>query len=73
MIVQPTSLLHRQSHPRIPCAICGSTQVSHLSMTVADGSLLSLSSCHRCEGRTWRDGETVLPLSEVLARARKQS
>lgn len=42
-------------------------------MTVADGTTLTLVSCHRCEGRTWRDGETVLSLSDVLSRARKQT
>lgn len=70
---QPTSLLHLSAHSRTPCTACGSSQVSHLWMTVADGSLLSLASCHRCEGRTWRDGDTALQLSEVLARARKQA
>lgn len=69
----PTSLVRRPSHTLTACAHCGSKQVTELSMTVADGSQLNLASCHRCEGRTWKDGQTVLELSEVLVRARKQA
>ncbi len=68
-----SSLVSRPSHTLTMCTHCGSNQVTELSMTVADGSLLSLSSCHRCEGRTWREGQTVLALSEVLARAHKRA
>ncbi|MGB9377326.1 MAG: hypothetical protein WCB04_07415 [Mycobacteriales bacterium] len=70
---EPSSLLNLPPGGRNPCVACGSERVTELTMTVADGSLLSLAACHRCEVRTWKHGETVLELSEVLLRARKQA
>ncbi len=69
----PSSLVRRPSHTLPACDQCGSRHVTELSMTVADGSLLYLASCHRCEGRTWKDGDAVLTLDEVLARAAKRA
>ena len=67
------SLVSRPSHTLATCAHCGSNRITELWMTLADGSRVKLASCHLCEVKTWKDGDTVLTLSEVLTRARKQS
>lgn len=53
------------------CAACGSERVTHLAMTLTDGTPVEFVSCHRCEHKTWRDvrGESgeaaeVAPQSE---------
>ncbi len=71
-MTESRSLVGRPSHTLTICARCGSNRVTELAMTVADGSLLNLASCHRCETRIWKDGALVLSLDEVLGRARKQ-
>ncbi|MDH4160566.1 MAG: hypothetical protein OEV62_09945 [Actinomycetota bacterium] len=53
------------------CDACGSERVTHLSMTLTDGSSVQFVSCHRCEHRTWADGDGSLPVATVLDKTRK--
>jgi hypothetical protein len=40
-------------------------------MCLTDGSPVQLVSCHRCEHRTWWQEGAVLPVENVLTKARK--
>jgi hypothetical protein len=40
-------------------------------MHLTDGSPVQLVSCHRCEHRTWLQEGRVLPVENVLTKARK--
>ncbi len=53
------------------CRSCGSARVTHIAMHLTDGSPVQLVSCHRCEHRTWLQEGTVLPVENVLTKARK--
>lgn len=53
------------------CRHCGSERVTQIAMALADGSLVNLVSCHRCEHRTWSEEGAVLPVENVLTKARK--
>jgi hypothetical protein len=53
------------------CASCGSERVTHLSLTLTDGSPVEFVSCHHCEHRTWSDGSGALPVGSVLDKTRK--
>ncbi len=44
----------------VPCTRCANGNVVELEMKVASGRVLAMSSCTRCETRTWTaDGEPV--------------
>ncbi len=68
-----TSLVKLPTHQLASCTYCHSNRVTTLSMTLADGSLVDFSSCHRCEGKRWSHAQDALPLASVLARAAKQA
>lgn len=55
------------------CVQCGSPRMTTISMTLTDGSPVSLRSCQVCEHRSWTspDGDLLLP--GVLTRAQKQA
>ena len=55
------------------CRSCGSARVTHIAMSLTDGSPVQLVSCHRCEHRTWSQEGAVLPVENVLTKARKHS
>lgn len=57
-----------------PCRACGSERVTRIAMALTDGSPVQLTSCHRCEHRTWEEQGTragVLPVHRVLDKTRK--
>ena len=53
------------------CAACGSDRVTHLSMTLTDGSPVEFVSCHKCEHKTWLSAQGALPVDDVLDKTRK--
>ena len=54
------------------CDSCGSERVTHLAMTLTDGTSVDFVSCHRCERRTWTDPDGMaLPVERVLDKTRK--
>ena len=53
------------------CARCSSTRVTHISMTLTDGSEVDFASCHSCEHKTWTQAGTDLEVSQVLKKAQK--
>ena len=81
----PRSRARRAALPSIPlgsltqlgartgsaCRSCGSERVTHIALSLTDGSPVQLVSCHRCEHRTWWQEGAVLPVENVLTKARK--
>ncbi len=70
------SLTQRGARSGATCRACGSVRVTRISLTLTDGSPVQLTSCHRCEYRTWEDsgpGENgaPLPVANILDKARK--
>jgi DNA-directed RNA polymerase subunit M/transcription elongation factor TFIIS len=57
---------------RLRCPACGSRRLTLLGMTLTDGTPVSFTSCRHCEHRAWAHEGGVLPLSDVLSKARKQ-
>ena len=53
------------------CGRCSSTRVTHITMTLTDGSLVDFSSCHSCEHKSWMQGGRSLDVPTVLAKAKK--
>lgn len=53
------------------CTVCDSTSVTHLSMTLTDGTPARFTSCRRCGERRWDGSGQPLSIAEVLARATK--
>ena len=53
------------------CAACGGTRVTHISMTLTDGSEVDFSSCHSCEHKSWTQAGSGLEVSQVLKKAQK--
>lgn len=53
------------------CSVCDSTSVTHLSMTLTDGTPARFTSCRRCGERRWDGSGQPLSIAEVLARATK--
>jgi hypothetical protein len=45
--------------------------VTRIAVRLTDGSPVQLISCHRCEHRTWSQEGSVLPVENVLTKARK--
>ncbi len=64
LVTTPTSQL-------ATCARCAGTRVTHLTMTLTDGSVVDFASCHVCEHKTWTESGTGLDVSAVLDKARK--
>jgi hypothetical protein len=55
------------------CGACGSPRVTRIALSLTDGSPVELTSCHRCEHRTWQGaGGEVLEVATVLDRTRKR-
>ena len=52
-----------------PCPACASTAVTNLTMTLADGTPASFTSCRTCGERRWAGSGRRLSIAEVLARA----
>ncbi len=53
------------------CSVCDSTSVTHLTMTLTDGTPARFTSCRRCGERRWDGSGEPLSITEVLARASK--
>ena len=53
------------------CARCLGHRVTHLTMTLTDGSVVDFASCHACEHKSWTQAGTGLDVSTVLAKAQK--
>lgn len=68
----PSSLVKVADRDRPRCAACASTQVTDLAMTLTDGTPVRFHACRRCEHRSWRHGNQVLPVESVLAKATKR-
>jgi len=54
-----------------PCTRCARTRVTHITMTLTDGSVVDFASCHTCEHKTWTEAGTGLDVSDVLRKAQK--
>jgi transcription elongation factor Elf1 len=65
------SLTQSGARTEATCEACGSERVTHLSLTLTDGSAVQFVSCHRCEHRTWSDPTGALPVDTVLDKTRK--
>ncbi len=64
LVTTPTSQL-------ATCGRCASTRVTHITMTLTDGSIVDFASCHTCETKTWTEAGTGLDVSDVLRKAQK--
>ena len=64
LVTTPTSQL-------ATCDQCAGNRVTHLTMTLTDGSIVDFASCHTCEHKTWTEAGTGLDVSDVLRKARK--
>lgn len=53
------------------CVRCARTRVTHIRMTLTDGSVVDFASCHTCEHKTWTESGTGLDVSDVLRKAQK--
>ena len=53
------------------CSACHGTRVTHIAMTLTDGSPVDFDSCHVCEHKSWTQAGTGLDVSTVLAKAQK--
>jgi len=53
------------------CEACGSDRITHLAMTLTDGTPVEFVSCHRCEHRSWTEQGEQLAVGIVLDKARK--
>lgn len=65
------SLTQREHRNAAVCGACGSPHLTHLSMSLTDGTPVDFVSCHRCEHRAWAHAGTLLPVDAVLDRTRK--
>jgi hypothetical protein len=54
------------------CHSCSSPALTHITMTMTDGSLVDFVSCHRCEAKAWRAQGEDLPLDRVLSLASRK-
>jgi len=64
LVTTPTSQL-------VACVQCSATRVTHITMTLTDGSVVDFASCHNCEHKTWTEAGTGLDVSDVLKKAQK--
>ena len=53
------------------CTQCTGTRVTHITMTLTDGSIVDFASCHVCEHKSWTEAGTGLDVSAVLRKAQK--
>jgi len=53
------------------CPTCSGTRVTHITMTLTDGSEVDFTSCHTCETKTWTQAGSGLAVSDVLKKAQK--
>lgn len=69
------SLTQAGARADIVCDECGSERITHLAMTLTDGTPVEFVSCHRCEHKTWVDASGVkhreLPVESILDKTRK--
>ncbi len=65
------SLVTTPARELVTCAACASRRVTHLTMTLTDGSVVEFSSCHTCEHKSWTEAGTGLDVSDVLRKAQK--
>ncbi len=68
----PPSLTQRGA-VTLQCPSCTSERVTEIAMQLTDGTVVDFLSCRACEHRSWRDGDRLLALPEVLGRSRKAS
>ena len=66
------SLTQREHRPPGGCISCGSSRLTRLSMTLADGSAVDFVSCHHCEHRRWEEAGADVPVAEVLQRTARR-
>jgi hypothetical protein len=75
MAVPLGSLTQSGARSDVTCAECDSERVTHLAMTLTDGTPVEFVSCHRCEHKTWVDASGVqhreLPVASVLDKTRR--
>ncbi|HUV49127.1 MAG TPA: hypothetical protein VMX11_09120 [Actinomycetes bacterium] len=75
MTVPLGSLTQAGARTDAACSECGSERVTHLAMTLTDGTPVEFVSCHRCEHKTWVDASGVqhqeMPVTSVLDKTRK--
>lgn len=65
------SLVTTPTRQLATCVQCGGHRVTHLTMTLTDGSLVDFASCHVCEHKSWTQAGTGLDVSDVLRKAQK--
>jgi predicted metal-binding protein len=65
------SLVTTRTSQLATCAQCSGTRVTHITMTLTDGSVVEFASCHSCEHKTWTQAGTGLDVSDVLKKAQK--
>jgi len=54
------------------CDVCQSTAVTTIAMTMTHGQAVQMTSCHRCEHKTWREEGEAVALDRVLSLAAKK-
>ena len=64
LVTTPTSHLRT-------CVACLGHRVTHISMTLTDGSMVDFDSCHSCEHKSWTQAGADLSVGTVLAKAQK--
>jgi len=67
------SLTQAESRTDLVCSACGSDRVTHISVTLTDGSPVRLLSCRSCEHRSWEGPDGALELGDVLDSSRKRA
>jgi predicted metal-binding protein len=65
------SLVTTPTRQLATCAHCAGTRVTHITMTLTDGSQVDFASCHTCEHKTWTESGTVVDVRDVLKKAQK--
>ena len=65
------SLVTTPTHQLATCVACNGTRVTHISMTLTDGSQVDFASCHTCEHKSWTEAGTGLAVTDVLKKAQK--
>jgi predicted metal-binding protein len=65
------SLVTTPTHQLATCTACSGTRVTHITMTLTDGSVVDFASCHTCEHKSWTEAGTGLAVTDVLKRAQK--
>jgi predicted metal-binding protein len=65
------SLVTTPTHSLTTCQQCCGTRVTHITMTLTDGSLVDFNSCHTCEHKSWTQAGTGLAVADVLRKAQK--